>query len=516
MSENTASRTVKTVRNIGSNIISRALVSVLKLVSRVVFVAILSETMLGISGLFSGVLGMLALAELGIGTAIHFSLYQPIAENDRPRIRALMRFYQKVYRIIAGIVLALGLALIPFLPYFVHDYQGIEYFYEIYLIFLFNLVVEYLFSYKRSLATASQEGYVIVPYTMAFEVLICLLQIASLFVFAKSPYCYLIYLAVQAVSLVAENVVINRALDKKYPILKELSKKDVLPREELQGIWGNVKALLFHKIGGYVVTGTDTILISAMIDLVIEGHYSNYSSLIATIAGIVYMFVGNVTSSFGNLIVTEAPQRRREVFEEMLVFDYFLYGVGSAFFITLFSPFITLAYGEKFLLGMGVVILAVSANYYLLGMTQVLDTVKAAAGLYDADKWVPLCQAAVNLIVSMALAKAIGLAGIFIGTLVSTLLPLIAKPLIIYHRIFETAAKPFFFRFLWETALCAAYCALSYFVSTLWLPQNMLVQLVFRFAATGVVSVGLFSLFHFRDPNFRKLFWRVKGILTRK
>lgn len=510
------SRTALSVLNILSGFANRFLVSILKLLGRVVFFRYLSAELYGVSGLFSNVLGLLALAELGIGTAITFSLYTPLAENDREKLKTLMAFYKKAYRIIALAVTVLGLGLMPFLPHLIRDYQGIDHFYLIYLIFLANMVIDYFFSYKRTLATAAQEGYRLVPFTTGFELAVCILQILVIVLLHRSPYCFLIYLAVQTLCIFIQNLVINRYLDRHYPIL--LDKKNVLPlgEAEKKSILTNVKALMYHKIGSVVVAGTDNLLISRLVDLVTVGLYSNYATMISTVSGLVYLFVGNTTASFGNLIAKEPPKKRLEVFEELQFFYFALYGICTAFFITLFQPFIAWAYGEEFSLSLPVVLLVVVANFYLLGLTYVLDVVKSAAGLYDRDKWVPMAQAAVNLGISILLGLRIGLAGIFWGTLLSTLIPLFVKPVIIYRDVFEKSPLSYFLTLLYEIVTTAILCGASLGLGLLIPIEGALPQLLVRFAVTGVVSVGLFFLFHFKSPHLPSLMGRVKKLLFRK
>ncbi len=514
--KNNSSRAALSALNILSGFCNRFLTSFLKLVGRIVFFRYLSPELYGISGLFSNVLGLLALAELGIGTAITFSLYKPLAEKDEEKIHSLMSFYRVAYRIIALTVLTLGILLIPFLTKLIRDYQGIDYFYVIYLVFLANMVIEYLFSYKRTLATAAQEGFRLVPFTTAFEAIICLLQMLVIVLLHKSPYCFLIYLAVQTLCIFLQNVVINRYLDKIYPILRKKTPPKPLPPEEKKTILTNVKALMYHKIGGVVVSGTDNLLISRLVDLVTVGFYSNYSTMIATVSGIVYLFVGNTTASFGNLIAKEEPGRRLKVFEELQLFYYALYGICTSFFLTLFTPFISLAYGKDFLLSQPVVILVVLSNFYLLGLTYVMDVVKSAAGLYDQDKWVPLVQSAVNLGISILLGIRIGLCGIFIGTLVSTLIPLAVKPVIIYRNVFESPPKAYFFTLIYELFVTALMCTASRLACSLFSVENFALQLVINLVLTAVISVGIFLLLHFKSPHLPSLLTRVKHLIRRK
>lgn len=508
------SRTRLSLLNILSGFANRFLVSILKLLGRVIFFRFLSAELYGVSGLFGNVLGLLSLAELGVGNAITFSLYSPIAEGNEEKIRSLMAFYKKAYRIIALSVLGLGLALLPFLPSLTNGGENIDHFYLIYLLFLANTVIEYLFSYKRTLANAAQESYRLVPFTTGFEAALCLVQIGIIFLFHKSPYCFLIYLSAQTLSIFFQNLVINSYLDKKYPLLRTLSRAPALEQEEKSGIFVNVRALMMHKFGGVVVSSTDNLLISKLVDLVTVGLYSNYSALITSVSGIVYLFVGNTTSSFGNLIAAESPKKRQKVFFEMQFFSRALYGFSAAFLLNLFRPFISFAYGEEFCLSFSVVALIV-ANYYLLGMTYVLDVVKSAAGLYDKDKFVPLLQSAVNLAVSIVLGKILGLAGIFIGTLVSTLVPLISKPVVVFPAVFASSPfsyfKPLFFG-IGETALM---CLLPYGISLL-LPQTSpLGDLAVSFFITAAVAGGIFLAFNFRNPHLPALFHRVKHLLKR-
>ncbi len=510
-----ASRSALSIRNILSGFVNRALTSLLKLLGRIVFFRFLSPELYGVSGLFSNVLGLLALAELGIGTAITFSLYKPIAEKDQERIRTLMAFYRTAYRTIALVVLALGLGLMPLLPKLIRDYQGIDHFYLIYLIFLANLVIDYLLSWKRTLATASQEGYRIVPFTTGFEALICILQILVILLFHKTPLCFLIYLAVQTLCILIQNLAINRYLDRVYPILCQTRKPLPLPSEEKKSIFINVKALLYHKIGSVVVAGTDNLLISRLVDLVTVGFYSNYAAMISTIAGLAYLFVGNTTASFGNLIAKETPEKRCAVFEELLFFYYALYGVGSAFFLTAFQPFIILSYGESALLSFPVVALVVISNFYLLGLTYALDVVKSAAGLYDQDKWVPLAQSAVNLAVSILLGMKIGLAGIFVGTLVSTFIPLLAKPWIIYKNVFETSPRTYFLNQLFEIGVAVILCLSCIFFCGLITFSSPLLQLLFNLIVTAPISIGVFLIFHLRSPHLPSLLARAKSLIRR-
>ena len=171
-------RTENSLKNIFSSFASNIILNIIKFICRIIFVKIIGEVYLGVNGLLSNVLGLLSLAELGIGTAINYSLYKPVADNDKPKIKSLMNFYKKAYHIIALTILIIGLILLPCLPFFIKDTKGIENLNIIYIIFLFNQVIGYLYSYKRTLIIADQKSYKLVPFTVLFSLLVSILSCA--------------------------------------------------------------------------------------------------------------------------------------------------------------------------------------------------------------------------------------------------------------------------------------------------------------------------------------------------
>ena len=203
-------RTLNSLKNALGNFANSLILNLLKFISRIIFVKFLDEVYLGVNGLLSNVLGILALAELGIGTAISYSLYKPLAKNDVSEINSLMKFYKKAYRIIALVVLILGLVLLPFLPWFIKDTSGIDNLSIIYLIFLANMVIGYLFSYKRTLITADQKNYKITPILVLSNFLMTIFQIIVLIIFKN----YLLYLLVQTLFVIFENVTVNIYINK--------------------------------------------------------------------------------------------------------------------------------------------------------------------------------------------------------------------------------------------------------------------------------------------------------------
>lgn len=482
----------------------------LRFASRIFFVKTLAEVYLGVNGLLSNVLGILALTELGIGTAIGYSLYDPLAKNDTKKVRSLMQFYKKAYQIIALVVLVLGLILLPFIPYLIKDTTGIENLSIIYLIFLLNMVIGYLFSYKRTLISSDQKNYLIVPYTMFFNIITSVLQIVVLLIFKN----YIIYLLVQSICTIVENIVINRYIDKKYPYL--VSNEEVTPieKEELSTIKTKIKALLLHKVGSYTLSSTDNLIISKLIGIVVVGIYSNYSLIISMVSSFIYLLISNVISSLGNLIASENPKKCLKVFDEMNFTCFVLYGISSICLINLFNPFIELVFGTNYLLSMLVVYIIV-INHYLTGMNNVVISIQTASGLYEKDKYVPLIQSAVNLIISIYLAKKIGLAGVFIGTIISTLIPLIVKPCIVYKEIFKEKISLYFKDFTIQTIIIVLSAILSAFITKYVNIENAYLNLAFLLLISIIIPGTLIILIYRKKEAYQNVISRVKHIFSK-
>ena len=489
-------RTLNSLKNALGNFANSLILNLLKFISRIIFVKFLDEVYLGVNGLLSNVLGILALAELGIGTAISFSFYKPLANNAVDEINSLMEFYKKAYRIIALVVLVLGLVLLPFLPWFIKDTSGIDNLSIIYLIFLANMVIGYLFSYKRTLITADQKNYKITPILVLSNFLMTIFQIIVLIIFKN----YLLYLLVQTLFVIFENVTVNIYINKCYPYLKNVNKAEKLSDKDLKDIKVNIKSLMLHKVGNYVLTATDNIVISKFIGIVTVGIYSNYVLIHSAISNFIYVFISNATASFGNLIAEDNTSKRYNVFKEMDFIAYALYGVSAICLLFTFNPFIEFIFGSKFLLPFVIVVL-IMINYYLVGINQVPIIVQSAAGVYKYDKYVPLIEAALNLIMSVILVHFIGLAGILLGTLISYILPLIIKPFVVFKYVLFKDIKLYFKSFA-KQLFVLIIAGIITFALISFIHVNLILQIVINFLISFIIPVIVIIIFYRKTDEF--------------
>lgn len=442
-------------KNIFAGYISSIITLLMGFISRTIFIYVLGITYLGVNGLFINVLGVLSFAELGIGTAMNYSLYKPVAEKDTEKIKSLMKFYKTAYRVIALIITIIGLSIVPFLKYIVKDPGNIGDISIYYLIFLFNTVSSYFVIYKFSLVNAEQKNYIFSYINTITSVVIITIQIISLVIFKS----FLVYLLVAAIIGLIQKIFVSIYLNRKYPYLHDKNTKK-LTKEDLKPIKKNVIALVWHKIGEISVHQTDNIIISVFINITTVGIISNYNLLMVSVSRFITVIFDSAIASLGNLIATEGVARQYYIFKVYRFVAFWLYGFSSIAFYILLSPFITLWIGKEMLISEFVLLLII-INYYMIGHRICINNIKSAGGVFDQDKYVALLQGVVNLIVSVVMVKLIGLPGVYIGTIVQGTLATIIKPIIVYKNIFHIKANDYFvdgFKYAGTVTFAAVIC----------------------------------------------------------
>ena len=347
-------RTKKSFLNIGSNFFIMMVKTILTFVTRTVFIHYLGEEALGLNGLFTNVLSMLSLAELGVSTAINFSLYQPLSNKDNKKISELMSFYRKAYTVIGIVIGIVGIIIIPFLKYIINDINSIDNVYLIYILYLINTVSTYFIAYKETLINADQKNYKLAGIQFIGLVALNIFQIIFLII-TKS---FIVYLIIQFITLFIQRVVTNRYITKKYSNI-DFNCKEKVEKKDLQIIIKNVKAMFLHKIGDYCINSTDNLIISAFINVATVGIYSNYLTIINLLNNFINMIYNGLGASLGNLVATESDDKKEEIFKKMNFIAFCIYGLCSVCMINVFNDFIKIWIGEKYCLSLSIVIMIV-------------------------------------------------------------------------------------------------------------------------------------------------------------
>ena len=445
-------------RNIKYSAVNYIAVNLLKFIVRMVFVKILPIEYLGVNGLFTNVLAMLSLAELGIGPAIVYSLYKPLAYGDKETVKSIMCLFKKVYIAVGGIILALGLMLFPFLDIFIKDGQSVPQVHYFYLVFLLNTVVSYLWTYKRSLLIADQKQYVVNIYQAAVQVLVAGLQIIFLLIFADY-WCFIILMLL---GTVLENFSIARKADKEYPYLNEPA--EILDLDIKHQIVKNTKAMICHKIGGMVVFSSNNLVLSKFAGLAAVGLYSNYYMVIAALNTFAAKFFESITASIGNLMVMEESSKKIKAFKITEFITALQAAICFCGLFVLFNPFIELWVGKEYLFSEAVVA-AMAFSFYLTYMRKAVLMFRDACGLYWNDRYKPLAESVINLTASIYLTIHYGVIGVVIGGIISTLLTCFwVEPYVLFNNGIDIKLKEYFINYLKFAVVALLSATVSKFV----------------------------------------------------
>lgn len=478
------SRTGKFFKNIKFVLVFQVIDTVVRFFCRRVFVAVLIREYLGLNGIFSNIISVLSLAELGVGTAITYSLYKPLAEGNREQIAGLMALFRRLYWVIGSVIAVLGVALTPLLPVLIRKLPDIPNIQLMYLLFVLNSAVSYFFSYKQMLLTADQRGYIVTICGDGISVLMQIVQ--ALFLWLTKEY--FVYLGVSIAATLIRNIVLSCVVDRIYPFLGQ-GNADSLPGSVKQEILRNIKALLFHKIGGVVVLATDNLLISGFVGVVAVGLYSNYQMITNRLNAIYGQFYKVLIASVGNLGATENTKHSLEVFWRLNLVGNWLYGFSTVCLTVLMNPFIELWLGNDYLFGQGIVCL-IALNFYVTGMRRIMTTFREGYGLYWYDRYKPVAESIINLGTSIALAIPFGVAGILAGTFIGTMLTSFwIEPLVLFKYGFHASVKPFFRNYAVNTLTTVVTIVLVWNLCMLLPGEGLL-----RFAAEMVVCAVLGNL----------------------
>ncbi len=504
---NRMGRVQSAAKNITFGYLGQFATALISFVLRTVFIHNLSKHLLGINSTYTNVLSILSMAELGIGTALNYALYAPVARKDTEKIKSYMQMYRKAYTTIALVVAGIGVALSPFLQYLVKNpgvsVAELELYY---FIFLFNTVSTYFIAYKFSLCNAEQRNYIQTNINTVTKLVIAAAQILMI-VLTKN---FLLFLLTDALLQLLQKVFVSRYLNRRYPFLND---RNVIPlsKEESGEIWTKTRALVLHKVGDVARLQTDALIISAFIEVSVAGVVDNYLMVMNTVTNFVNIIFNSLISGFGNLIATESRDRQFQMFRVYRFFASWIYGFAVCGFFVLLTPLIRLWLGEAWIMPSAALCL-ILVDLYFKGDRIVLSNFKTAAGVFEQDKYLAIIQGLVNLVLSIWLVQKIGLAGIYVGTVISGLIANVTKPLIIYRVCFEQSAASYFSDTARYVTVVAAVTAVNLGISKLVIARLSIPTFVLMACIITLTFNGVFFLLFGRTEEFSYL-W---GIVRRK
>lgn len=505
------SRTKNSAKNVAAGFACQGAALLLSFVSRSVFVMVLSSEYLGINGLFSNILTVLSFAELGIGEALSYAMYQPAKEGNREKLCQLMRLYKTAYRGIALFVTVVGVVASFFLDYLVAEKPNIpENFQLIFWLFLFNNVCSYLLAYKQSILLVEQKKYIVLYIQQGTKVGQLLLQMAVLF-FAHSYYGFLL---VQVVCTLLTNVFISLYVKKAYPWLNDRSVQAPLSSAEQQKIFKDVKALAISKVAGIVSNGSDNIVIAKILGLTSVGVVSNYTLVINSFSSILWGTLSGVTGSMGNFNVNASVEKRRAIFEELYLIVYWIFCLCCTCLIVLLNPFVEIWVGSSYQTDLPIVV-ALVLIAYVSGMNFPVYTFRVTCGLFDEMKYPYFWSGVANVALSVVLALKMGLFGVYIATVITRLLiSETVEGYIVYHKILEKPFWRYVVRYLLSVLLlggCALLCGKAVQI----VPGTGIVALLGKGVVTFCLCNAILWLLFARTPTFARVCRRIKTLVSR-
>lgn len=503
------SRTRNAARNSSVALVCQILVILLGFINKTVLIYTLGREYNGVSSFFSNILTVLSFAELGIGNAIIFSMYKPVALGDRDKVKSLMALYGKAYRVIGCVVAAVGLLIIPLLGFFEDPPNIKESLTLIYLLYLTSTVSSYFFVYKKSIILANQKNYVASLYHLVFTAIQHIAQIAVLLLTGN----FILFLAVQIACVFLNNVFTSRKADRMYPYLKE-GKALPLPKEESRGIFRNVRALVAYKLGSVILNGTDNILITALDGFSTVGVCNNYIMVITYLRTLIGGGLEAFTSSVGNLNAIEDAQKKESVFNKLLLISSWLYGFLSVGLLLLFQDFIVLWLDETYLLPF-IVVFALVLHVYVDGVHFAAYTYRTTLGYFVQGRIAPLAAAALNIALSILMYRWIGLSGIFFATSISRFVTIgLVDPILIYRKAFKKNPIIYYLKYFAYALLVSGLYFLLRPLMPL-IPLGGLAGFVVRIVVITVLFNLAMLLVFFRTKVFRELLDMAKGLLKR-
>ncbi len=498
-----SSRTKNSIRNIIFSFLNQIITLLLGLINRSVFIWILGIDYLGISGLFSDILMMLSLADLGFGVALTYSMYKPLAEHDYNRLAALTNLYRKVYRIIALAVTVIGLLLVPFLKYLINLKHPIPHITLYYVMYLANTVASYLVIYKTSIITADQKDYILNKYRSYFSVLQTLFMTIFLWVTRN----YFIYLLVQVIFTYAQNFYCSHVASKMYPFI---NKRVKMPFKEVKEIFQNLYSVFLYKISGVLLNATDNTIISIMIGTGMVGYYSNYSMITTRLTGLINTIFYSLTASLGNLVVKEKPERRYKVFLVMQSVSSIFSTTCVICLMLLTQDFIRIWLGKNYLLS-DTTLMAILFNFYLGVILLPIWVYREATGLYRQTKYVMVITAIINLALSIYLARVMGVTGVLFASAVARLLTYFwYEPVLLFKKYFGESSLIYFCHIGINMFITVMIAGLEYITLGKIEPNNW-GTFIIKAIIIGISSLSLVMLFYIRTGGFKLILNRIKS-----
>lgn len=511
MSYNKKSRIENSKKNIIYGLIGKIAQLCLKFLLRTVIIFYFGAIYLGLDGLFMNIISVLSIAELGIGNAICYALYKPFAEEDVKSLSAHIKLFGKLYKFIGLFIFVAGILCTPVLKYIVNFNDNISVnYYIIYILFLLNTVVTYLFgAHYQVVFTADQREY-FVNNTKNIVYFITVIIQTVLIVITKNYY---IYLVIMIIGSITTNLIISFQAHKDYFYIFEIENAK-LSQDEKNKLKKNIFALTLTKISTVVYTSSDNIVISGIIGTIVVGYYSNYAYIVSAITGIIAIIFNGMLASIGNFKASESSDKLLIVYKRMLFLNMIIYGVSYVCLHNLIQDFIKIWAGQDYILN-NITVAIICLMFLLPGLNHTNTLFKDACGLFWETRYRTVATAIINITLSILLAPHLGLSGVFLATIISyfsTTFLVDAK--IIMEKSLKCRKRVFY---LWYVKSFVSIAVCDFILKMLL--KNYNVTNIISFAVKSIIcilfSIALLILINIKSNEFAYFKNIIKKMIVR-
>lgn len=435
-------RTKKALINIILSLLMFIIGYIPQFIVRKYFFLILGEDYLGVNSLYSGIIGYLAIAELGIGTAIIYSLYKPYREHNEKIVSQLINFYSKIYRVVGCFILIVGLIISPFIQYLIKDNTINLFDLKIcFILYLINTAMSYFFTYKQCLINVAQDSYILSIGNTLSKIAISVFQITGLFLIPD----FKVYLVIQIIVNLIYYIYLNYYIDKRFywidknEIQLEPSLKKILIR--------NIKSLFVHKIGGLMVIGTDNIVLSAFVNLAAVARYNSYNMVLVALQSMFGNAMDTLTPSIGNLLIEKDSNYALRIHDRLFFMTFWMTSIVVTTCWNCLTQFVVLWLGDSQILDWWTLFFIYICVYFALMRTSI-EKFKDGSGNFYQDRYAPIFEGILNLVVSIVALKFMGMPGVFFGTFISNFAIIFwTKPYVTYKYVFHVSMRRYYIRY---------------------------------------------------------------------
>lgn len=469
------------------------------LLYRIIFLEYFTLNYLGINGLFSNILTLLSLTELGITTPIVNRLYKPFDDKDVVKIRKLLKFYGTVYKYIFGVIIILGVLICPFIKFFIKDISQIPAeinIYFVYILFLFQTASTYLLAHYQSVISVDRKQYILNYVNIVISLVRYGIQII-LVIFSRN---YVLVLLSGIVINILANYLISIYVKKKYTNI--CNGEEQLDSKDKKSIFSDSKKVLVHRIGYKTLTATDNIIISSFIGLYETGLYSNYLMITNYLTNFVGQLLGNLSGIIGNVIVSDDKEHVYEVFQRLMFVCFWVSSSLTILLYGFFNEIIRIWLGVQYCFSTRTVTL-LCIYFYITNLRTIPNTFIGVSPLFTKDVMRPIIQAVVNLVVSIILVQIIGIDGVIIGSIVCVFITVFwREPYLLYRYLFNKSFLDFWYIHIRFTLLTGILCYLLYECVNHYV-INDFISLILVGGISAITIQLLFCILFRRNPAFK-------------